>query len=67
MKTQKKPLKRRTMEKDGRVRLGMYKTRLKVYKTRLEVYRVRLEAYSENGSHFFLVRMRIVLNSTNVL
>jgi hypothetical protein len=55
------------MEKDGRVRLGMYKTRLKVYKTRLEVYRVRLEAYSENGSHFFLVRMRIVLNSTNVL
>jgi len=67
MKTQKKPLKRRTMEKDGKVRPGMYKTRLKVYKTRLGVYRVRLEAYSKNGSHFPPVRMRIVLNSTGVL
>jgi hypothetical protein len=55
------------MEKDGRVRLGMYKTRLEVYRVRLGSYRVRLEAYSENGSHFFLVRMRIVLSSINVL
>jgi hypothetical protein len=50
-----------------KIRPGMYKTRLKVYKTRLGVYRVRLGAYSENGSHFFLVRMRTILNSTNVL
>ena len=46
MKTQKKPLKRRTMAKDGKIRLETYKTRLKMYKTRLDVYRVRPGAYS---------------------
>jgi hypothetical protein len=53
MKTQKKPLKRRTMAKDGETRLEMYKTRLKMYKTRLGVYRVRLGLYigGENGFH----------------
>jgi hypothetical protein len=53
MKTQKKPLKRRIMAKDGEVRLERYKTRLMMYKTRLGVYKVRLGLYigGENGFH----------------
>ena len=53
MKMQKKPLKRRTMAKDGEVRLERYKTRLIMYKTRLGMYKTRLALYigDENGFH----------------
>ena len=45
MKTQKKPLKRRTIVKDGRNWLLLYRERLLVYKTRLLVYKTRLLVY----------------------